>query len=631
MATTKVQSELIVDDVALAGNPTTSTQSAGNNTTRIATTAFVTAAIDNLVDSAPGTMNTLNEIAAALNDDANFNTTVTNSIAAKLPLAGGTMTGALNMGTQNITNGGSVNGTDFRVNEGNSLAGGLFKEKNLIGSGSSNDLSIFAEGISYGGNIHFMSGGSATIRATLDSNGNLDLPTANSNLGVGDDVFVSSNYSTVNVRGATGGQILMGRNSGANDWDFFLYTTDGLTRMGVASGDDLAFHTDSSGSSNERLRITSDGKVGINTTSAPAGLPLQTKVSSGDNKLRMTTANKDAFILELKDATGDVHLGTNTTAGALVIEDDGDVYVGGKFAVNNAPINGTTVYVKKDSAGTVNLMRWGEGDGSTADSYRFRIDQNFDFIANSGSGDTFNLDSATGTVELNGNINLAGGGTVEAPSVSGGEGLQFKAAGSIDVIIDSNGNSGDNQNFKIYKHTNTTLMTVNESGSVTLPSQPGFFARGNTSQWLQGYTSSWNTLVAGIAHANGTTIGVNLTEGDTGHLHGYDAQSDFAPSNGRFTAPTDGKYHIHGSVYCTKQGSSAGDYIHFLVYVNGQQINQMYTIGGHGAAYAHDFSLNISSILRLDEDDYVEWKIYTTSTNVRIYGDHLCIGAHMIS
>ena len=48
-----------------------------------------------IVDSAPGTLNTLNELAAALGDDANFSTTVTNSIATKLPLAGGTLTGAL--------------------------------------------------------------------------------------------------------------------------------------------------------------------------------------------------------------------------------------------------------------------------------------------------------------------------------------------------------------------------------------------------------------------------------------------------------------------------------------------------------------------------------------------------------
>ena len=84
---------LIADDVALGGNPTTTTQSAGNDSTRVATTAFVTAAIDNLIDSAPGTMNTLNEIAAAINDDANFNTTVTNLIAARAAISGQTFTG----------------------------------------------------------------------------------------------------------------------------------------------------------------------------------------------------------------------------------------------------------------------------------------------------------------------------------------------------------------------------------------------------------------------------------------------------------------------------------------------------------------------------------------------------------
>jgi len=51
-----------------------------------------------IVDSAPGTLNTLNELAAALGDDANFSTTVTNSIATKLPLAGGTITSGTNIG-----------------------------------------------------------------------------------------------------------------------------------------------------------------------------------------------------------------------------------------------------------------------------------------------------------------------------------------------------------------------------------------------------------------------------------------------------------------------------------------------------------------------------------------------------
>jgi len=58
-------------------------------------TGYADTAVANLVDSAPGTLDTLNELAAALGDDPNFSTTVTNNIATKLPLAGGTMTGAI--------------------------------------------------------------------------------------------------------------------------------------------------------------------------------------------------------------------------------------------------------------------------------------------------------------------------------------------------------------------------------------------------------------------------------------------------------------------------------------------------------------------------------------------------------
>lgn len=49
----------------------------------LATDAEVTTAINNLIDSAPSSLNTLNELAAALNNDASFATTVTNQIASK--------------------------------------------------------------------------------------------------------------------------------------------------------------------------------------------------------------------------------------------------------------------------------------------------------------------------------------------------------------------------------------------------------------------------------------------------------------------------------------------------------------------------------------------------------------------
>ena len=71
-----------------------------------ATKGYVDTEVANLVASAPAALDTLNELAAAINDDANFSTTITNSIATKLPLAGGTMTGAIDMGTSKITNAG---------------------------------------------------------------------------------------------------------------------------------------------------------------------------------------------------------------------------------------------------------------------------------------------------------------------------------------------------------------------------------------------------------------------------------------------------------------------------------------------------------------------------------------------
>ena len=66
-----------------------------HSTQSYATQSYVGTAISNLVDSAPATLDTLNELAAALGDDPNFATTVTNSIATKLPLTGGTLTGTL--------------------------------------------------------------------------------------------------------------------------------------------------------------------------------------------------------------------------------------------------------------------------------------------------------------------------------------------------------------------------------------------------------------------------------------------------------------------------------------------------------------------------------------------------------
>jgi hypothetical protein len=77
--------------------------SAPVNATDAATKLYVDTSVSNLVASAPGALDTLNELAAALGDDPNFATTITTSIATKVSKAGDTMTGNLAMSNAKIT------------------------------------------------------------------------------------------------------------------------------------------------------------------------------------------------------------------------------------------------------------------------------------------------------------------------------------------------------------------------------------------------------------------------------------------------------------------------------------------------------------------------------------------------
>ena len=82
----RLQNALDAIDTDMADRPTTTTVN-----------GLITTAVNNLLDGAPQALDTLNELAAALNDDAAFSTTVTTALAARLQLSGGTMTGDLTL------------------------------------------------------------------------------------------------------------------------------------------------------------------------------------------------------------------------------------------------------------------------------------------------------------------------------------------------------------------------------------------------------------------------------------------------------------------------------------------------------------------------------------------------------
>lgn len=83
-AVNKTYADSLIADPDLTGTPTAPTPSANDNSTNIATTAYVQTELSQLIDSAPVALDTLNELAAALGDDANFSTTINTALGNRL-------------------------------------------------------------------------------------------------------------------------------------------------------------------------------------------------------------------------------------------------------------------------------------------------------------------------------------------------------------------------------------------------------------------------------------------------------------------------------------------------------------------------------------------------------------------
>jgi hypothetical protein len=180
---------------ALTGTPTAPTAAAGTNTTQVATTAFVSTAVSNLVDSAPGTLDTLNELAAALGDDPNFATTVTNSIGTKLPLSGGQLTGNITFsGTQTVdgrdlsVDGAKLDGIESGATADQTASEILTAIKTVDGASSGLDADLLdgQEGSYYrnASNINAGTIGDAYLPATISSDitGNAGTATTTTNI-----------------------------------------------------------------------------------------------------------------------------------------------------------------------------------------------------------------------------------------------------------------------------------------------------------------------------------------------------------------------------------------------------------------------------------------------------------------
>jgi hypothetical protein len=283
-----IDNAVIGGSTAAAGSFTTITATGGSSsnwntaygwgdhsTQSYATQTYVGTAVSNLVDSSPAALNTLNELAAALGDDPNFATTVTNSIALKAPLASPSFTGILNVAGglnskqavfTNTNNRGLALSTASRSGQNDGVA--IIDAQDTENTGGR--LELHTMGVaraSFERDQIVFNDGSLDQDFRVESNDNANMLFVDGGANkVGIGVTPSNISSVLTIQSDTGANSLsiIGRNNGSVDESVIsFYEYDGTTRNAyiVKESGELAFATGTGGSPTEKFRIASSSVI----------------------------------------------------------------------------------------------------------------------------------------------------------------------------------------------------------------------------------------------------------------------------------------------------------------------------------------------------------------------------------
>ena len=326
-----------------------------------ATETYVGTQVSNLVDSSPSTLNTLNELAAALGDDPNFATTVSTSIGTKLPLAGGTLTGGLSGTTGSFS--GSV------------TADKLSSQKLTSGNGG---LRIHSSGTKI----------FAITEANAVNSGAMDLGASDAKF---KDLHLSGTISSgaitsteLTITGGSGGADLYINNTsptlGFTDSNSFSDASDiYIVRAGSTGDLQFQFFDDSANTTTTTFQIDETGNTTIaGTISSGAITAPSIRSSSGEFHVNRSSDGASAIRV---DADGVVVIPSNyfyvpASQGSyfssavrfrgMISNDTGtDVTIGDTLNVTlGIKLNGTTVIDASRNLTNVNLVKFRESGGS---------------------------------------------------------------------------------------------------------------------------------------------------------------------------------------------------------------------------------------------------------------------------
>ena len=311
---------------------TATTQAESDDSTKIATTAYVVDKITTLIGGAPSTLNDLNELAAAINDDANYNTTLTTALGTKLPLAGGTITGDVSFGDNN---------------------------KAIFGAGS--DLQIYHDGT----HSYIKDAGTGYLKLGLSNAGTAIQNASGTNLLVTDAYAVSLRYN--------GGQKLNTSAAGITVTGNATFADNGKAIFGA--GSDLQIYHDGNNGyiKNDTGKLILDSQTGItidcNNVTNQTPILISNMGAGGSGIILSRTASGTGHITigdSMDHSRPMILSGTNKSLGFIVRGALGNAaYAAFDFTVDANASNRHPAVMGVRSANNNSLIFQGEQSDST--------------------------------------------------------------------------------------------------------------------------------------------------------------------------------------------------------------------------------------------------------------------------
>jgi hypothetical protein len=273
----------ISGSIPIGNLSTATTQAESDSSTKIATTAYVTNKITTLIGGAPSTLNDLNELAAAINDDANYNATLTTALATKLPLAGGTMTGNIaHAGNFTLDVAGDIildaDGGDLKFHDGGTHIGSIFND--------TNNLAIYSKVNNADMKFIGVDGGSDVTALTFDMS---DAGTAIFNNGVTAHKFVQTGttgsyiYAASFSRSSTG---IVTPDIWGTDDTFVIGTSSSTESVGFSGANAFFYGNVGIGTTSpqKKLEVTGDLQLDANN----ASIWLKSGAAGTDGRINWT-------------------------------------------------------------------------------------------------------------------------------------------------------------------------------------------------------------------------------------------------------------------------------------------------------------------------------------------------------